>query len=219
MALKKSEFLGACGKAFQIFKAVVDAILAAGGDDEDVARIELMGPQIAELVIAARPKQAAPAVEPEAKQVEVEKEPEVIEITLDPSLSLAEQVRRGNYPEGCVHTAYTDGRVKLSGKAGKRTLVLLDPKGDVTIPEMVKRATALGLSRPIWDDSVAMGYQKPERQRQNPLVFPTEETVLGDVGVSCVPILGGWIRKRSLGLDGAGDEFGGRCRFVFVRES
>lgn len=57
MPLKKSEFLGAWGKAFQIFKAIVDAILASGGSDDDVARLETLAPQIAVLSIAARPPQ------------------------------------------------------------------------------------------------------------------------------------------------------------------
>lgn len=39
MARKTSEFLRAFGKAFEIFKALVDEVLSQGGDDGDVARI------------------------------------------------------------------------------------------------------------------------------------------------------------------------------------
>ncbi len=87
MALKKSEFLGAWGKAFQIFKAIVDAILASGGSDEDVARLESLAPQIAALSIAARPpKPEEEVVEEAPPQPVVPAYPvigEVFELTLD----------------------------------------------------------------------------------------------------------------------------------------
>jgi len=37
---KKSGFLSAFGKAFEIFKAITDAVLALGGDDEDLEQIQ-----------------------------------------------------------------------------------------------------------------------------------------------------------------------------------
>lgn len=87
MAQKKSGFLGAWGKAFQIFKAIVDAILASGGSDEDVARLESLAPQIAALSIAARPpKPEEEAVEEAPSQPAVPAYPaigEVFELTLD----------------------------------------------------------------------------------------------------------------------------------------
>jgi hypothetical protein len=84
MAQKKSEFLGAWGKAFQIFKAIVDAILASGGSDEDVARLESLAPQIAALSIAARPPKPEEEVAP--SQPATRAYPaigEVFELTLD----------------------------------------------------------------------------------------------------------------------------------------
>jgi len=50
MSRKKSEFLSAWGKAFEIFKALVDAVLAAGGNDDDIARIQTSKAMLAELV-------------------------------------------------------------------------------------------------------------------------------------------------------------------------
>ncbi len=54
MVRNKIVFLSALGKAFQIFKALCDAILARGGGDEDVARLEEMADEIAELVMRSR---------------------------------------------------------------------------------------------------------------------------------------------------------------------
>lgn len=50
MSRKKSEFLKSWGKAFEIFKAMVDAVLTAGGDDEDIANIQTNKGLMAELV-------------------------------------------------------------------------------------------------------------------------------------------------------------------------
>jgi len=111
MAQKKSEFLGAWGKAFQIFKAIVDAILASGGSDEDVARLESLAPQIAALSIAARPpKPEEEVVEETPSQPTVPAYPavgEVFELTFDgdvPENQPLEIVRYFGYnPEGWKH--------------------------------------------------------------------------------------------------------------------
>ncbi len=46
----KSKFLKAFGEAFEVFEALVDAVLAAGGSDEDIARIQSNGDLLRELV-------------------------------------------------------------------------------------------------------------------------------------------------------------------------
>lgn len=47
---KRSEFLSAWGKAIEVFKALVDGVLAAGGNDTDIARIKTNKAMLAELV-------------------------------------------------------------------------------------------------------------------------------------------------------------------------
>lgn len=39
MARKKSEFLGALGTTFQIFKTIADAVMEAGGSDDDLRKV------------------------------------------------------------------------------------------------------------------------------------------------------------------------------------
>ena len=120
MAQKKSEFLGSLGKAFQIFKAIVDAILASGGSDEDVARLESLAPQIAALSIAARPPQEKPETPEENPVVPAyPKVGEIFELTLDgdlPENQPLEIVRGFGYnPEGWGHKG-----PKVSGQQTRR---------------------------------------------------------------------------------------------------
>ncbi|MFA6486326.1 MAG: hypothetical protein WCT40_03090 [Candidatus Magasanikbacteria bacterium] len=65
MPRKKSEFLSAWGKAFEIFKCLVDAVLTAGGSDEDIARIQTNKALLAQLVATVM-KYSKVAVEPVA---------------------------------------------------------------------------------------------------------------------------------------------------------
>lgn len=39
MARKKSEFLGALGTSFQIFKSIADAVMEEGGSDDDLRKV------------------------------------------------------------------------------------------------------------------------------------------------------------------------------------
>lgn len=104
------------------------ALLARGGNDEDVARLEEMAPQIAELVIAARPAVSAPVLPvlpPEPAKPAIPTYPadgEVFELTLDadaPENQPLEMVRRFGYnPEGW-QWQYTSKKV-LSGKQTRR---------------------------------------------------------------------------------------------------
>lgn len=84
---KKSDFRRGWGKMTVIVNAVIDAILAAGGDDDDVARLETLAPQIATMSIAARPPKPEEEVVEEAPiQPTVPAYPavgEVFELTLD----------------------------------------------------------------------------------------------------------------------------------------
>jgi|GEM_PF-2886224 len=219
MPLKKSDFLGAWGKAFQIFKVIVDAILAAGGDDDDVARLETLAPQIAALSIAARPPK------PEAETV-VEEQPdpkpkEEIEelgwVVLDPAVSFAERVKRGKY-KGGVHPNITADKSKLKRKV-RRHIVLYDPRGYASTEEMKRRIRANG-DRPCdLDDGLGIGEKFPQRQVANPLPLLDESAVcLDNNGDECAPVLGRWNSKRKLSLNLLAGDWHSYCRVPAVRE-
>ena len=55
MARRKSEFLGSFGKAFEVFKSLTDEVLARGGGDEDIARIQsdlALRAKLAQLIVS-----------------------------------------------------------------------------------------------------------------------------------------------------------------------
>jgi len=218
MAQKKSEFLGACGKAFQIFKAIVDAILASGGSDEDVARLETLAPQIAALSIAARPPQ------PETETVEEQSVPKREEkvndlgwVVLDPAVPFEERKRRGNY-KGGVHQNITAGKSQLKRKV-RRFIVLYDMQGDVSNKDAKWRVRANG-DRPCdLDDGLGIGETFPECQVANPLPLLDESAVcLDGSGGRCAPVLGRWYDGRGLVLSQLAGVWLRHCRFPAVRE-
>ena len=69
MARKKSEFLGAFGIVLEIWKAIVDAVLAKGGTDDDLRRVVTekgLATKIAEVIMTS----AKPVVQAVAAAVE-----------------------------------------------------------------------------------------------------------------------------------------------------
>lgn len=215
MALRKSEFLSACGKAFQIFKALVDAILELGGNDEDVARLESLASEIAKLSIAARPVQE-PAEEAQTPAPKAEVE-ELGWIELDPAIPFDRRVSRGNYIGG-VHSNITAKKSRLARKV-RRFIVLYDPKGDVSTKEMRRRIKKNG-DRPCdLDDGLGIGEKFPQRQIANPLPLLNQSAVcLGYLGYLCAPVLRRWLGERELGLDPLAGYWRGDVRFPAVRE-
>lgn len=219
MPLKKSEFLGAWGKAFQIFKAIVDAILALGGDDEDVARLESLAPQVAALSIAARPPkpEAAKAEESPAPQSKEEVVEELGWIVLDPAVSFDDRVKRGNY-KGGVHPNITADKSRLKRKV-RRLIVLYNRQGDVSTEEMKRRIRANGDRSCDLDDGLGIGETFPQRQLANPLPLLDESAVCLDLsGYQCAPVLYDWNGERKLNLHPLAGDWHRYYRFPAVRE-
>lgn len=122
---------------------------------------------------------------------------ETFVLYLNPAIPLEEQIQRGNYK--FTHPAINLTNFSLTLPAGKRRIVLYDPKGPATSEQIVARMKADGYIPAILDDALAMGQQRPNRQRQNPIVFLG--TVWRDTTYRCfVPVLGQWCGRRDLNL-------------------
>jgi len=143
-----------------------------------------------------------------------------------PTVPLAEQIRHGNY--NYANPDITDANFSLTIPAGKREVVLYDPRGYVSSETMIARMKADGCRPATFDDALAMGIQYPDRQRQNPIVFLG--TAWRDPGGDRrVPVLGVWDGSRALSLYCFGERglgliwfdagWSGLCRFAVVRVS
>lgn len=135
---------------------------------------------------------------------------ETLVLNLDPSIPLAEQIRRGNYTY--VNSVITPNNFHLMVPAGKRDIILYDPRGYVSSEEMVRWMKGDGCVPATLDDALAMGQQYPDRQRRNPIVF------LGTIwpvafGIRHVSVLYG----RSLELSWFDNTWNMLCRFAAVR--
>lgn len=139
---------------------------------------------------------------------------ETYPVTLDPTVSLPDQIKAGNY--GFVNSLYTAENFTLT-LTGERDIVLVDPRGFVSSEAMIARMKADGFVPATIDDCLAFGTTFPERQRKNPIVF------LGTVfrvpyGYRHVPVLGHWRGERGLILGWFGFDWGDDYRFAAVRE-
>ena len=118
MSLKKSEFLKAAGKFWQIFKALTDEVLSLGGDDEAISLIETDGNlrrEIANLVIAA-----AKAVKGKVKVVSEYFE-SAWDAVVDCGQDLAQMISAGEYDSvnsdiTAEHFPLVKGSAKLAVK-------------------------------------------------------------------------------------------------------
>lgn len=121
MPAKKSNFLSAFGKSFQIFKVIVDALLDIGGTDEDMARIltdEDLRKDIARRILEARqPKQLS-------------KLDEVVTRLRRQKEELEAPVKEFSYKVGLAIEEFT---TFIRSKEGKKVLELLKLTGKAIV--------------------------------------------------------------------------------------
>ena len=65
--------------------------------------------------------------------------------------------------------------------AGKRDIVLVPMPANFTLEEALAKLTELNLGRPTYEDGLFFGEQYPEKQRENPIMFPHEPVVVDGV--------------------------------------
>jgi len=215
MSQKKSDFHRGWGKMTVVVNAVIDAILAAGGDDEDVARLETLAPQIATMTIAARPPQAEAETVEEQPTTPKEEVEDLGWIELDPAVSFPDRITACDF-KGGAHPNITADKSKLKRKV-RRHIVLYSGSGSTK--EMRRRIRANGDRPSDVDDGTGIGKIFPERQVGNPLVLLDEGSVcLDDLRNQCAPVLNYWDRKRKFCLILLAGDWDVSCRFPAVRE-
>jgi hypothetical protein len=199
MSREKSEFLSSFGIAFQIFKAIADAVLGLGGTDQDLRRIltdKSLRERIAKIIVS------------EVRQV--------FKVTVDYSKSLAEMIKAGHY--GWVNDAIVADHFPVQGEGQNEVEVALfhfnrNISSDDAIAEMEKA----GYRPARIEELLALGASQPELQKEFPIV------ALGSVwqdpdGDRDVPYLFCGDAKRGLDLRWFESDWGVLYRFAAVRK-
>ena len=197
MSRKRSQFLSDFGKAFQIFKTIVDALLKAGGSDEDLGRV-LSDQGLADGIA----------------QVIISKSRQTFRVAVDYTQTLKQMISAGKYD--WVNGDITQDHFPIKGNGKKEEEVVLFHFDKVmTSEQAITEMDKTGFRPATIEELLALGAQQPELQKQFPIV------ALGSVwrrpsGSRDVPCLS-WIgRQRRLDLDWFEGAWDGGCRFAAV---
>ncbi|MEK7653189.1 MAG: hypothetical protein AAB358_01780 [Patescibacteria group bacterium] len=222
MGKPKSEFLQAFGKAFQVFKALADEVLAAGGSDDDLRLLETdknLKQRVAEMIITTR-KVAEIFTAQTARQAAEEASRYVAgkyNLVIDYTQSLADIITAGKYDR--ENPDITAEHFPITG-TGKQevTVELLHfnrhfNNGDEVLAEIDK----LGYRPAKIEELLALGAAQPELQRQFPIgaLGSTWRSAVGGRRFAC---LDGGSARRVLDLGWLGDDFYDFWRFAAVRK-
>lgn len=198
MARKKSEFLGALGVAFEIFKAIADAVIARGGGDDDLRRVvsdKGLAGKIAEVIMTGR------AVV------------DFLEVNYD--LAFEAMVAAGHY-DYC-NLDITAERFPNKATGVKRYEPVLVHLGrNASTMEALAEIKRLGLIPASAAELLAYGAKNPEEQRKYPIV--ALDQVWRGLVDSFFPCLWSVDRVRVLGLRYDDDDWDDYCRFLALRE-
>lgn len=203
MARKRSEFLKGFGKAFEIFKALTDAVLERGGDDGDIERIltsKILRANLADIICN---------VSQTAKNT--------FRVLVNYSHTVEEMVRVGKYDRSNSNInsenfpTDRDGAAEVEVELVHLNRVISD--GD----EAVRELDRMGYRPAELHELLALGEQRPEVQREFPIA------ALGSVwrfwsGDRVVAYLCRVGSERELGLRWFDGSWGAVWRFAAVRK-
>ena len=210
MPVKKSDFLKGMGKAFEIFKALVDEVLSLGGDDQCLELIltdAKVRQSIAKTIVdAGKPVVVVPEQPSRPKY----------HVVVDCAVSLIKMIRSGKYD--WVNDDITAEHFPVSGSDKQEVDVELFHfnrvvSTAVAIAEMEKA----GYRPANPSELLALGASQPELQRQFPIIA-LGQFWLDDDGGRVVVVLRRHVSDRNLNLHRYGHDWGDDCRFLAVRK-
>jgi len=205
MARPKSEFLRGWGKAFEVFKAIVDAVLALGGSDTDLERIitnKGLRTKIAQLIVST-------------KQIVLQFVDRTVRVAIHGTQTLAQYLASGAYDwvNEDIKKCWILSRAVPDGK---QEAILLYYNKSMTSQEVLDDMERQGL-RPGTDrELLELGVQHPDLQRKFPIV--ELGTMIEFSGGQRVLFLYGLSSVRFLYLDWFGSDWYGYCRFISFRK-
>ncbi len=200
---KKSDFLKGFGKAFEIFKAIVNAVLDKGGNDSDLDRIltdSELRKQIADLIVKTK------------KAVG-----DIYSVFVDYSISLVNMIKAGKYD--WINDDITAEHFPNTG-SGKAEVdfQLVHLNKSANSEEVLLHMEKNNLRPATLFELLAFGAKYPELQREFPICALGSSWVLRD-GDRRVPYLGRYDSGRGLSLDWFDVDWDGCWRFLAVRKA
>ena len=200
---KKSDFLKGFGKAFEIFKAIVNAVLDIGGDDSDLDRI---------LTDSDLRKQIAGLIVKTKKVVD-----DTYKAIVDYGISLTDMVKAGKY--GWFNNDITAEHFPITG-SGKAEVdfQLVHLNKTASSEEVLFHMEKNNLRPATLAELLAFGAKYPELQCEFPICALASSWV-NRVGLRYVPYLGRRDSKRDLSLDWFDDDWLDFYRFLAVRKA
>lgn len=200
---KKSDFLKGFGKAFEIFKAIVNAVLDIGGDDSDLDRI---------LTDSELRKQIAGLIVKTKKVVG-----DIYTATVDYGMSLADMIKAGKYD--WVNDDITAEHFPITGSGKVEvSFELVHLNKSTSSEEILLHMEKNNLRPATLAELLAFGAKYPEKQREFPIIALGSSWVYRD-GDRCVPYLGRYDSKRRLVLGWFGSGWYDCWRFLTVRKA
>ncbi len=200
MSREKSKFLSGFGTAFQIFKTVTDAVLAAGGDDEDLRRV-LLNKDLVDKIV----------------RVIVGEDPRY-KLTVDYAQTLARMIQVGNYgwvnkkiiQENFPNHPADEGREEV-------VIKLLSFNGPISSENALEKMGKWNLRSVRIEELLALGAAYPELQKKSPIIC------LGSVwqhrdGGRFIPYLSWDAERRNLDLLCFENDWDKCWRFAVVRK-
>lgn len=168
MARPVSEFLKGSGKMWEIWKALVNAVLGLGGGDEDLARVHTdpsLARKVAEVIVGA-------------KRSAIDFLDRSVQIVMAPGKSLAQLIAFGGYD--WVHPdVVTNFVVELVGELTLREVHLLHYNKSMTSQQVLDDMERQGLRPATFLELLWIGILHPELQRIFPIVALGTVVALG----------------------------------------
>ncbi len=207
MAKPKSEFLSALGQMFEIWKALADAVLSRGGNDNHLRRIKTDKNLLKKIV-----------------DLILETVKNIFTLRVSSSRSTDEVVAAGKYDweNNTINSQNFPMRELPEGTVEIEFLEFdYDPTSEQVLAEVERRNklnTEYTLERPMYEEALFFGEQYPQEQRKHPIVF-LHEPWRDSVGGRRVVVLLEDASGRCLSLYWFDHGWFRRYRFAFVRKS
>ena len=202
MARKRSEFLKGFGKAFEILKALTDAVLKRGGSDQDMERIltsKILRDKLADLICEI-----------------VQTAKNIFRVPVNYNQNVQDMVKAGKYDWVNSDINGTNFPVIRRGEE-MAEVHLIHFNRDITSEEALLELDKMGFKPEELPGLLALGAQHPELQREYPIVAlgSAWRRRNGRRGVPCLFRDGS---GRNLGLLWFGGSWGAGWRFAAVRK-